>query len=81
MEDFEQGAMTNDGQHAPGIAGVNTSQFKIGDMLECWGQVGLGSYGEVSLSPISSLPEREMDCCCLTADANALLRLANLARV
>ena len=51
MEDFEQGAMTNDGQHAPGIAGVNTSQFKIGDMLECWGQVGLGSYGEGVTQP------------------------------
>lgn len=51
MEDFEQGAMTNDGQHAPGIAGVNTSQFKTGDVLECWEQVGLGEYGEGVTQP------------------------------
>ncbi|DBB17559.1 TPA: hypothetical protein ACH3X3_002615 [Trebouxia sp. C0006] len=51
MEDFEQGAMTNDGQHAPGIAGVNTSQFKIGEVLEFWEQVGLGSYGEGVTQP------------------------------
>ncbi len=51
MEDLEQGAMTNDGHHAPGIAAVNTSQFKIGDVLECWEQVGLCSYGEGVTQP------------------------------
>lgn len=51
-KDFEQGAMTNGGQHAPGIAGVNTSQFKTGDMLECWAkQVGLGNYGKGVTQP------------------------------
>ena len=82
MEDFEHGAMSNNDQHACVIAAVNTSRFNIGDVLECWEQVGLCSYGvKVSLSPIISLLEREMDCCCSPADANALLRLASLARV
>ncbi len=51
MEDFEHGAMTNNGQHACVIAAVNTSQFKIGDVLERRGQVGLCSYGEGVTQP------------------------------
>ncbi len=51
MENFEQGAMTDDGQHASVIAAVNTLQIKIGDELECWEQVGLCSYGEIVTQP------------------------------
>ncbi len=51
MEDFEQGAMSNDGQHACVVVAVNALQFKIGDELECWEQVGLCSYGEIVTQP------------------------------
>ncbi len=81
MEDFEQGAMSNDGQHACVVVAVNALQFKTNDELECWEQVGLCSYGEIVTQPCELTAKREMDCCCLTADADALLTLANLARV
>jgi hypothetical protein len=51
MEDFEHGAMTNNGQHACVIAAVNTSQFRIGDVLERRGHVGLCSYGQGVTQP------------------------------
>ncbi len=51
MENFEQGAMTDDGQHASVIAAVNTFQIKIGDVLQPWEQAGLCSYGEGVTQP------------------------------